>query len=361
MQTYQSVLEGIRSSPRSWLVTGAAGFIGSNLVETLLKLNQNVTGLDNFSTGHRTNLEQVRSAVAESQWKNFRFIEGDIRAVDTAREACRSADYVLHQAALGSVPLSMEDPLGCHQNNVNGFLNMLMAARAAGAGRIVYASSSATYGDHAGLPKVELEIGRPLSPYALSKYVNELYAGTFARCYGLESVGLRYFNVFGPRQDPNGAYAAVIPTWIAAMIRNDPVFINGDGETVRDFCHIDNVVQANLLAAVVEEPAAVDQVYNIALGERITLNQLFEVIRSLLEPRYSHLRDLSPVYREARPGDVRLSQADIEKAKRLLGYRPVRSVAEGLAHAADWYVAKLAPRSAVKRSITQAEAALSGF
>ena len=358
MQTYQSALEGIRSSPRSWLVTGAAGFIGSNLVEALLKLNQDVTGLDNFSTGHPTNLEQVRSAVAESQWKNFRFIEGDIRSMDVTRGACHSADYVLHQAALGSVPLSMEDPLRCHENNVNGFLNMLMAARAAGVERFVYASSSATYGDHPGLPQVELEIGRPLSPYALSKYVNELYAGTFARCYGLESVGLRYFNVFGPRQDPNGAYSAVIPTWIAAMIRNDPIFINGDGETVRDFCHIDNVVQANLLAAVIE-PAAADQVYNIALGERITLNQLFEIIRSLLEPRFPHLRDLHPVYREARPGDVRLSQADIEKASRLLGYRPVRSVAEGLAHAADWYVATLAPR--FKRSVTQAEAALSGF
>jgi len=359
MQTYQSALEGIRSSPRSWVVTGAAGFIGSNLVETLLRLNQNVTGLDNFSTGHPTNLEQVRSAVTEKQWKNFRFIEGDIRSIDVSREACRSADYVLHQAALGSVPLSMEDPLGCHENNVNGFLNMLMAARAAGVRRFVYASSSAIYGDHPGLPKVELEIGRPLSPYALSKYLNELYAGTFARCYGFESVGLRYFNVFGPRQDPNGAYAAVIPTWIAAMIRNDPIFINGDGETVRDFCHIDNVVQANLLGAMVEEPAAADQVYNIALGERITLNQLFEIIRSLLEPRYPHLRDLHPVYREARPGDVRLSQADIEKAKRLLGYRPVRSVAEGLAHAADWYVATLAPRSPAKRP--QPEAALSGF
>jgi UDP-N-acetylglucosamine 4-epimerase len=238
---------------------------------------------------------------------------------------------------------------------------MLMAARAAAVTRFVYASSSATYGDHPGIPKVETEIGKPLSPYGLTKYVNELYAGTFARCYGLESIGLRYFNVFGPRQDPNGAYAAVIPTWIAAMIRNDPIFINGDGGTVRDFCHIDNVVQANLLAAMVDEPAAVDQVYNIALGEKITLNQLFEIIRSLLEPRYSHLRDLHPVYREARAGDVRLSQADIDKATRLLGYRPIRSVSEGLAHAADWYVATLAPRPPVRNAVAQREAALSGF
>jgi len=361
MQTYQSTLERIRSNSRSWLVTGAAGFIGSNLVETLLRLNQKVTGLDNFSAGHRGNLEQVRSAVTESQWKAFRFIEGDVRSTDDTREACRSADYVLHQAALGSVPRSIEDPLGYHESNVSGFLNMLMAARVAGVARFVYASSSAAYGDHPGLPKVEPEIGRPLSPYALTKHVNELYAGTFARCYGLESIGLRYFNVFGPRQDPNGAYAAVIPTWIAAMIRNDPIFINGDGGTVRDFCHIDNVVQANLLAAMVDEPEAVDQVYNIALGERITLNQLFEIIRSLLEPRYSHLRDLHPVYREARAGDVRLSQADIDKARRLLGYRPIRSVSEGLAHAADWYVATLAPRHPVRNGIAQPEAAFSGF
>ena len=361
MQTYPSTLERIRSNPRSWLVTGAAGFIGSNLVEALLKLNQKVTGLDNFSGGHRGNLEQVRRAVAESQWKGFRFIEGDIRSVDDTREACRGADHVLHHAALGSVPHSMEDPLGYHDSNVSGFLNMLMAARAAGAARFVYASSSATYGDHPGLPKVEPETGRPLSPYALTKYVNELYAGTFARCYGLESIGLRYFNVFGPRQDPNGAYAAVIPTWIAAMIRNDPVFINGDGETVRDFCHIDNVVQANLLAAMADEPAAADQVYNIALGERITLNQLFEILRSLLERRYSHLRDLHPVYREARAGDVRLSQADIAKARRLLGYRPTRSVSEGLAHAADWYVEALAPRRPVGNAVLRPEAAFSGF
>ena len=358
---YEEVQERLKSRPRTWLVTGAAGFIGSHLLEGLLKLDQRVVGLDNFSTGNRGNLTQVKDAVSQIQWSNFRFIEGDIRSLSTCRRACRSVEFVLHQAALGSVPRSIADPISANETNVTGFLNMLMAAHDVGVLRFVYAGSSAAYGDNPGLPKVEPEIGRPLSPYGLTKYVNELYAGIFARCYGLESIGLRYFNVFGPRQDPNGAYAAVIPMWIAAMIRNDPIFINGDGETVRDFCYIDNVVQANLLAATVDDPAAIDQVYNIALGQRITLNQLFETIRSLLEPRYPHLRDLDPVYREFRAGDVRLSQADIGKARRLLGYRPVRPVSEGLTRAADWYVAKLAPRRSVKNGVSQPEAALSGL
>ena len=358
---YEEVRERLRSRPRTWLVTGAAGFVGSHLLEGLLKLDQRVVGLDNFSSGDRGNLTQVKAAVSQDQWRNFRFIEGDIRAPGTCRQACRSVEFVLHQAAIGSVPQSIVDPVASNETNVTGFLNMLMAARGAGVLRFVYASSSAAYGDDPAMPKVEPGIGRPLSPYGLTKYVNELYAGIFARCYGLESIGLRYFNVFGPRQDPNGAYAAVIPIWIAAMIRNDPVFINGDGETVRDFCHIDNVVQANLLAATVEDPAAVDQVYNIALGERITLDQLFETIRSLLEPRYSHLRDLHPVYREFRAGDVRLSQADIGKANRFLGYRPVQPVSEGLACALDWYVAKVAPRRSVRSDVPQAEAALGGL
>jgi UDP-N-acetylglucosamine 4-epimerase len=256
-------------------------------------------------------------------------------------------NYVLHQAALGSVPGSIADPIATNDSNITGLLNMLVAARDAGVSRFVYAGSSATYGDDARLPKVEHEIGRPLSPYALSKYVNELYAEIFARCYGVESIGLRYFNVFGPRQDPSGAYAAVIPKWIASMIRNEPVFINGDGETARDFCYVDNVVQANLLAATVADPAAVNQVYNIALGEKTTLKQLFETIRSVLESRYPHLRDRCPLYREFRAGDVRLSQADVGKAKQLLGYRPGLAVSEGLALAVDWYVAKLAPRGSV--------------
>ena len=344
MATYEQVQQRIRATPRTWLVTGAAGFIGSHLLETLLKLEQRVVGLDNFSTGNRSNLEQVKQAVAEGQWKNLRFVEGDIRALDACRRACRSVDLVLHQAALGSVPRSIADPFATHDSNITGFLNMLAAAHGAGVARFVYAGSSATYGDHPGLPRVESEIGRPLSPYAVSKYVNELYAGTFARCYGFDSIGLRYFNVFGSRQEPTGAYAAVIPKWVAGMIRNEPVHINGDGETARDFCHVDNAVQANLLAALADDPAAVNQVYNVALGEKTSLNELFELIRSLLEPRYPHLRNVRPRYREFRAGDVRFSQADIGKAKRLLGYRPLVRVGEGLARAVDWYGARLSPQ-----------------
>lgn len=346
MVTYQEVQARLKSRPRAWLVTGAAGFIGSHLVENLLRLDQRVVGLDNLSSGSRANLTQVREALRQNQWNNFRFIKGDIRSLLTCRWACRSVEFVLHHAALGSVPQSIADPLCANESNVTGFLNMLMAARGAGVLRFVYASSSAAYGDDPGLPQVESRIGRPLSPYGLTKYANELYAGVFARCYGLEPIGLRYFNVFGPRQDPSGAYAAVIPAWIAAMIRNDPLYINGDGETVRDFCHVDNVVQANLLAATVDDPGAVDQVYNIALGEGITLNRLFGAIRSLLEPRFSRLHDLQPVYREFRPGDVRLSQADIGKAERLLGYRPASGTGEGLARSLGWYVAKFAPARA---------------
>src|SRR5712692_706489 len=355
MAIYDGVQERIKAAPRTWLVTGAAGFIGSHLLEALLKLDQRVTGLDNFSSGNRGNLAQVKDAVTASQWKNFRFVEGDIRSLATCREGCRSADFVLHQAALGSVPCSIADPVTTHDSNIRGFLSMLVAAREARVSRFVYAGSSATYGDHPGLPQVETEIGQPLSPYGLSKYVNELYAGVFARCYGFDSIGLRYFNVFGPRQDPNGAYAAVIPKWVAGMIRNEPVHINGDGETARDFCYVDNAVQANLLAAVADDPAAINQVYNVALGERTSLNELFELIRSLLEPRYPHLRNFRPVYREFRAGDVRFSQADIGKAKRLLGYRPLLRVSEGLARAVDWYVASLAPQPPILGAVSRRE------
>ena len=348
MTTYAEVQQALKAIPRVWLITGAAGFIGSNLLETLLQLDQKVVGLDNLSTGRVDNLAQVRAAVTDPQWQNFRFIQGDIRSLDTCYQACDSATYVLHQAALGSVPGSIADPIATNDTNITGLLNMLVAARDAGVSRVVYAGSSATYGDDPRLPKVEHEIGRPLSPYALSKYVDELYAEMFARCFGIESIGLRYFNVFGPRQDPSGAYAAVIPKWVASMIRDEPVFINGDGETARDFCYVDNVVQANLLAATVADPAAVNQVYNIALGKKTTLNQLFEKIRSVLESGYPHLRDRRPLYREFRAGDVRLSQADVGKAKRLLGYRPGLGVSEGLALAIDWYAAKLTPRGSVE-------------
>ncbi|HWO42801.1 MAG TPA: NAD-dependent epimerase/dehydratase family protein, partial [Candidatus Eisenbacteria bacterium] len=271
---YLEVQELLRRSPRRWLVTGSAGFIGSHLVEVLLRLGQHVVGLDNFATGYARNLEQVKSAAGAAAWRQFRNIEGDIRDLAVCRQACEGVDYVLHHAALGSVPRSIEDPLATHGANLTGFLNMLVAARDASVKRFVYAASSSTYGDHPGLPKVEEVIGRPLSPYAVTKYTNELYAEVFGRCYGLQSVGLRYFNIFGPRQDPDGAYAAVIPKWIGQFIGRQPVYINGDGETSRDFCYVENAVQANLLAAATEAPEAVNQVYNVAVGERTTLNDL---------------------------------------------------------------------------------------
>jgi UDP-N-acetylglucosamine 4-epimerase len=334
---YDSVRQQLCRTPRTWLVTGVAGFIGSNLLEELLRLDQRVLGLDNFSTGKGANLDQVQALVKPKQWDRFRFIEGNIRDLSTCQHACEGVDFVLHQAALGSVPRSIEDPLLTNESNVVGFLNMLIAARDQKVKRFVYAASSSTYGDHPGLPKVEDVIGRPLSPYAVTKYVNELYADVFARCYGQESAGLRYFNVFGPRQDPDGAYAAVIPRWIAAMLKNQPTYINGDGETSRDFCYIANVVQANLLAATTTAAEAIGQVYNIALGAKTTLNQLFEMLRTRLLPSCPHLKEYSPVYQEFRPGDVRHSQADITKARRLLGFEPTHVVERGLDEALEWY------------------------
>jgi UDP-N-acetylglucosamine 4-epimerase len=333
----------LHQTPKTWLVTGCAGFIGSNLLERLLRLGQNVVGLDNFSTGFRDNLEQVEDAVGPESWASFRFIEGDIRSLETCRAACEGVDIVLHQAALGSVPRSIDDPITSHASNVTGFLNMLVAARDAKVGRFVYAASSAAYGDSPALPKVEEVIGNPLSPYAAGKFMNELYAGVFARCYGMETIGLRYFNVFGPRQDPDGAYAAVIPKWIAAMLRGETVYINGDGETARDFCFIENVVQVNLLAGLVRNPAALNQVYNVAVGEQTSLNQLFALLREFLALNDPDFICGDPTYRDFRPGDVRFSRADIGKAKRLLGYRPTHRVREGLERAIDWYVARLAP------------------
>ncbi len=343
MTAYQSLLERLPTEPRTWLVTGVAGFIGCNLLKTLLKLDQRVVGLDNFATGHRRNLEQVRAAVTPGQWNRFRFIEGDIRNLEHCRAACAGVDYVLHQAALGSVPRSVADPLTTNAANIDGFLNMLVAARDAGVVRFVYAASSSTYGDHPALPKVEERIGRPLSPYAVTKLVNELYADVFARVYGFRSIGLRYFNIFGPHQDPDGAYAAVVPRWIAALIRGEPVYIYGDGETSRDFCYIANAVQANLLAATVTTPEATGQVYNVAVGDRTTLNELFRAIRDLLAERFPHVRNVQPIYRDFRPGDVRHSQADVSKARKLLGYAPTHRIADGLKETIDWYVADLAP------------------
>lgn len=344
MTKYQDAQQHLRDHQYHWLITGVAGFIGSNLLEALLRLNQKVTGLDNFSTGYRHNLEQVQELVGLEAWRNFTFIEGDIRRLEDCVSACKNVDYVLHEAALGSVPRSIEDPILANENNITGFLNMLVASRDAPVKRFVYAASSSTYGDHPDLPKVESVIGKPLSPYAVTKYVNELYADVFARCYGTESIGLRYFNIFGPRQDPNGAYAAVIPQWVAALIKNQNLYINGDGETSRDFCFIDNVVQANLLAALADNPEAANQVYNVALNERTSLNQLYEMMRSLLLEQFPHLQNHHPRYLDFREGDVRHSQADISKAHKLLGFEPTHRIDEGLKQAMDWYVAHLAPR-----------------
>lgn len=337
MTRYEEVQTALQSEPRKWLITGVAGFIGSNLLEALLKLDQVVVGLDNLSTGYAGNIDQVRLSVTPGQWANFTFIQGDIGKIDDCRKACVGMDIVLHQAALGSVPRSIEDPLATNHANVVGGLNMLVAVRDAKIRRFVYAASSSTYGDHAELPKIEEKIGRPLSPYAVTKYVNELYAQVFALSYGLESIGLRYFNVFGARQDPEGAYAAVIPKWIAAMLRGDPVLINGDGETSRDFCYIENVVQANILAATAASAEAVNQVYNVAVGESTSLNELYAKLRALLAPRHARLLNAQPQYRDFRAGDVRHSLASIAKAQGLLGYRPTHSIDQGLAEAMPWY------------------------
>jgi UDP-N-acetylglucosamine 4-epimerase len=326
-----------------WLVTGGAGFIGSHLVESLLGLGQSVVTLDNLATGHRANLEQVEAAVGPDAWKRHQFLLGDIADFSVCREACNGIDYVLHHAALGSVPRSIADPLQANAANVTGFVNLLVAARDAKVKRFVYAASSSTYGDHPALPKVEDQIGRPLSPYAVTKYVNELYADVFAQCYGVQAVGLRYFNVFGARQDPEGPYAAVIPCWIRAMLAGQPVQINGDGETTRDFCYVSNVVQANLLAAMTQHPESINQVYNIAVGDRTSLNQLFATLRELLAPAAAHVAHLQPEYRDFRPGDVRHSQADVSKARRLLGYEPTHDVRSGLTEALAWYVREFGP------------------
>ena len=350
--TYDKLQVQLATEPKTWLVTGVAGFIGSNLLETLLKLGQRVVGLDNFATGHQSNLDEVQRLVNSEQWCNFQFIQGDIRSLEDCKRAMffrpllpgegkgeiSPVDYVLHQAALGSVPRSIEDPLTTNAANITGFLNMLVAARDAKVNRFVYAASSSTYGDHPGLPKVEDTIGKPLSPYAVTKYVNELYADVFGKTYGLQSVGLRYFNVFGPRQDFNGAYAAVIPKWIASMIKGEPVYINGDGETSRDFCFIANVVQVNLLAATTPNPEATNQIYNVAVGDRTTLNELYAHLHLNLLPHYSHLQGVKPVNRNFRAGDVRHSLADISKAAKRLGYAPTQRIGEGLALAMPWYI-----------------------
>ena len=337
MNRYEQIQAELRLAPKTWLVTGVAGFIGSNLLETLLKLDQPVVGLDNFATGHQRNLDEVQTLVTPEQWARFRFVRGDIRDLADCQKACAGVDYVLHQAALGSVPRSLADPITTNAANITGFLNLLVAARDAQVQSFTYAASSSTYGDHPALPKVEANIGKPLSPYAVTKYVNELYADVFARSYGFDCIGLRYFNVFGMRQDPNGAYAAVIPKWTAAMIAGEDVQINGDGETSRDFCFVDNAVQANLLAATSTDPAARNQVYNVAVGDRTSLNQLFDALKQALAVNGVNY-DQTAIHRDFRAGDVRHSQADIDKAARLLGYRPTHTIGEGIHVAMPWYI-----------------------
>lgn len=336
---YETTLQTLNTVPKKWLVTGVAGFIGSNLLETLLLNGQEVVGLDNFATGHQRNLDEVRSLVG-SQWSNFRFIEGDIRDQATCREACEGVDYVLHQAALGSVPRSINDPVTTNSTNIDGFLNMLVAARDAKVKSFTYAASSSTYGDHPGLPKVEDAIGKPLSPYAVTKYVNELYADVFAKTYGFKTIGLRYFNVFGKRQDPNGAYAAVIPKWTAAMIAKEVVGINGDGQTSRDFCYVKNAVQANILAATASDTSK-NNVFNVAVGDRTDLNDLFSYLKAALFDN-AVVYVLDPEYRDFRSGDVRHSQADITKARELLGFEPKYRLKDGIAEAMPWYLKFLA-------------------
>lgn len=344
MSNYDTVQKQLQEQPKTWLITGVAGFIGSNLLEKLLRLNQRVIGLDNFSTGKASNLQEVQDLVAPEQWQRFTFVEGDIRNLATCHDVCKGVGFVLHEAALGSVPRSIADPIASNESNVSGFLNMLVAARDTGVKRFVYAASSSTYGDHPGLPKREDTIGKPLSPYAVTKYVNELYADVFARTYCMETIGLRYFNVFGPRQDPEGAYAAVIPCWIRALIMGETVHINGSGETSRDFCFVENVIQMNLLAATTMESAAINQVYNTAVNARTSLTELFKMLHDRLVKHYPHLQGCTPVYRDFRKGDVLHSQADIGKAARLLEYEPTHTIDAGLDTALAWYMANLVSR-----------------
>lgn len=333
---FDEIKNYLLDNQKTWLITGVAGFIGSNLLESLLSLNQKVVGLDNFATGHQHNLDEVQSLVSKEQWEQFRFIKGDIRDPETCQKAVAGVNYVLHEAALGSVPRSIADPLTTNASNITGFLNMLVAARDQNVESFTYAASSSTYGDHPALPKVEENIGNPLSPYAVTKYVNELYAQVFARTYNFKTIGLRYFNVFGKRQDPNGAYAAVIPKWTASMINNNDVVINGDGETSRDFCYINNVVQMNILAALAPVEAK-NEVYNVAVGDRTTLNELFDALKIALGNNNVSYEQ-SAIYKEFRTGDVRHSQADINKAKKLLGYSPTHTISQGINEAMPWYV-----------------------
>lgn len=341
MSEFEATCARLRGQPLVWTVTGAAGFIGSHLVEQLLRLGQSVRGLDNFSTGKRQNLAEIERELGAEAWSRFTLVEGDLRDPAACREACEGARRVLHQGALGSVPRSVENPLASHEHNVNGTLNLFLAARDAGVKRVVYASSSSVYGDNTRRPAAEPDTGRVLSPYAATKAINELYAGVLALNFGMEPVGLRYHNVFGPRQDPAGAYAAVIPRWLRAMLRGDEVVIHGDGETSRDFCHVANVVQVNLLAAMTTRAEALDQVFNVAMQSRTTLNELFEKLRALVVSRAGIAEIPPPRHGDFRPGDIRHSLADVSKARDLLGYQPSHDIDRGLAESIDWYLRNL--------------------
>jgi UDP-N-acetylglucosamine 4-epimerase len=349
------IAKDLERDPAHWLVTGAAGFIGSNLVSRLLRLGQSVTGLDDFSTGSQANLDSVRQGVGDEAWSRFGFMEGDIRDPATCARACAKARYVLHQAALGSVPRSIEDPALANAVNVDGFVNMLVAAKDAKAARFVFASSSSIYGDHPAMPKTEDQLGGLLSPYAATKRTNELYAEVFGSCYGMEIIGLRYFNIFGPRQDPEGAYAAVIPKWFEALLTGQPIYINGDGETSRDFCFVDNAVEANLLAAMTRHPEAPGKFYNVACGQRTTLNELFSLLRDLVASRFPEAARTRPIRREERPGDVRHSLADVSLARKFLGYEPRVRIKEGLDQAAVWYFQTLGKPQAPPAGVKMAE------
>lgn len=340
MIAYADLCATLQAKPQSWLISGVAGFIGSNLLEALLGLGQKVTGLDNFLTGYQKNLDMVHAAVGDKAWASFTFIEGDIRDLETCKKACQGVQHVLHEAALGSVPRSIENPILTNSCNIDGFLNILVAAKDAGASSFVYAASSSTYGDSTSLPKVEDQIGKALSPYAVTKYVDELYAEVFWKCYAFSSIGLRYFNVFGQRQDPLGAYAAVIPLWFAALLKEQPVYINGDGETSRDFCYIDNVIQANLLASCAP-PESQNKIYNVAYGQRTSLNELFELIRTEVTKYNPKAAEAQALYRDFRKGDVRHSLADISRAQNFLHYQPKYDIKNGLRIAADWYAHNL--------------------
>ncbi|MGZ5471931.1 MAG: SDR family oxidoreductase [Nitrososphaeraceae archaeon] len=339
MQTeFQKLLAALQENQKTWLVTGVAGFIGSNLAEFLLANNQKVVGLDNFSTGYQKNIDQIAEFVGKQLFSNFKFIEGDISDVPTCRKACENIDIILHQAALGSVPRSIADPVTSNQSNVTGFLNLITVAKDTGIKRFVYASSSSVYGDSAELPKVEERTGKLLSPYAVMKYTNELYADVFYKTYGVETIGLRYFNVFGRRQDPNGAYAAVIPKWVGSVLDGEDVFINGDGETSRDFCYIDNVIQMNILAAMTDNKKAYGEAFNVAVGGQTSLNDLYELINQELGKNIKNFSKKDAIYRDFRVGDIKHSNANISKAQELLGYIPTQTIAQGMSLAIKWYI-----------------------